>query len=54
MNAKRNAENLASRSKDEIQTKLEHYAAQGYRLASTTSTMSDSALYVHLFFEKDQ
>lgn len=47
------SEHIVKKSKEEIQTKLDEYAAQGYRLASTTSTNFGSAIYIYLFFEKD-
>lgn len=50
---KRNSERIADSSKVEIQTKLEEYASQGYRLTSATSTTFGLAVHVYLFFEKD-
>ena len=47
------SEHIAKSSKAEIQSKLDEYASEGYRLASTTSTGFGSAVYIHLFFEKD-
>lgn len=47
------SEHIVKKSKEEIQQKLDEYMANGYRLASTTSTSFGSALYVYLFFEKD-
>ncbi len=47
------SEHIVKKSKEEIQQKLNEYTADGYRLASTTSTNFGSALYVYLFFEKD-
>jgi len=40
-------------SQAEVQTKLDEYAQQGYRLASTNTTSFGSAVYIYLFFEKD-
>ncbi len=47
------SEHIAKESKIEIQTKLDEYASQGYKLNSTTSTNFGLAIYVYLFFEKD-
>jgi hypothetical protein len=44
---------IAKQSKEEIQAHLDAYASKGYRLASTNSTGYGSALYIHLYFEKD-
>ncbi|NBA86105.1 DUF4177 domain-containing protein [Emticicia sp. CRIBPO] len=47
------SEHIAKSSKQEIQEKLDEYAKNGYKLASTNSTNFGLALYVYLFFEKD-
>ena len=47
------SEHIAKSSKIEIQEKLDEYAANGYRLASTSSTGFGSAVYIYLYFEKD-
>ncbi len=47
------SEHIAKSSKEEIQEKLDEYARNGYKLASTNSTNFGLALYVYLFFEKD-
>jgi len=47
------SEHIAKSSKEEIQEKLDEYAKNGYKLASTNSTNFGLALYVYLFFEKD-
>lgn len=47
------SEHIAKKSKEEIQEKLNEYAKNGYRLASTSSTNFGFAVYIYLFFEKD-
>ncbi len=47
------SEHIAKSSKIAIQEKLNEYAAQGYRLTSTSSTGFGSAVYIYLYFEKD-
>jgi hypothetical protein len=47
------SEHIAKDSKIEIQEKLDEYAANGYRLASTSSTGFGLAVYIYLYFEKD-
>lgn len=47
------SEHIVKKSKEEIQAKLDEYAAQGYRLTSTSSTSFGSAIYIYLYFEKD-
>lgn len=44
---------ISKSSKKEIQEKLDEYAKNGYRLASTDASNFGSALYVYLYFEKD-
>ncbi|MDZ7935764.1 MAG: DUF4177 domain-containing protein [Emticicia sp.] len=44
---------IAKSSKIEIQEKLDEYAKNGYRLASTNSSGFGFAIYVFLYFEKD-
>lgn len=43
---------LESSSKD-IQSKLDEYAAKGYRLVSSDATDFGMAVYFYLYFEKD-
>lgn len=47
------SEHIVKKSKEEIQTKLDEYASQGYRLTSTSSTNFGAAVYIYLYFEKD-
>jgi hypothetical protein len=47
------SEHIAKKSKEEIQIKLDEYAAAGYKLVSTDSTNFGAAIYFHLYFEKD-
>jgi hypothetical protein len=47
------SEHIAKDSKADIQVKLDQYATDGYRLASSNATSFGSALYIYLFFEKD-
>jgi hypothetical protein len=47
------SEHIAKSSKQEIQEKLDEYAKNGYKLASTNSSNFGLALYIYLFFEKD-
>jgi hypothetical protein len=47
------SEHIAKDSKEQIQAKLDEYASNGYRLASTDSTSFGSAVYIYLYFEKD-
>ncbi|MDT0689070.1 DUF4177 domain-containing protein [Salegentibacter sp. F188] len=44
---------ISKRSKTEIQEKLDEYAKNGYRLASTDATNFGYAVYIYLYFEKD-
>jgi hypothetical protein len=44
---------IAKQSKAEIQEKLDEYSKNGYKLASTSTTSFGSAIYIYLFFEKD-
>lgn len=46
-------EHIAKKSKAEIQEKLNEYAAKGYKLVSTNATNFGLALYIYLYFEKD-
>jgi hypothetical protein len=47
------SEHIAKDSKEQIQAKLDEYASNGYRLASTDSTSFGAAVYIYLYFEKD-
>lgn len=47
------SEHIAKDSKEQIQIKLNEYAANGYRLTSTNSTGFGLAVYIYLFFEKE-
>ena len=47
------SEHIVKKSKEEIQQKLDEYAANGYRLTSTNSTSFGAAIYIYLYFEKD-
>lgn len=47
------SEHIAKSSKQEIQEKLDEYAADGWTLASTNATNFGFAVYVYLYFEKD-
>lgn len=44
---------ITKSSKKDIQDKLDEYAKEGYRLASTDATKFGLALYIYLYFEKD-
>lgn len=43
---------IAKSSKAEIQEKLNEYANDGWRLASTDATSFGAAVYIYLYFEK--
>jgi hypothetical protein len=43
---------IAKDSKKDIQEKLDEYARDGYKLASTDATSFGSAVYIYLYFEK--
>ena len=43
---------IAKKSKKEIQAKLDEYAKEGYKLASTDATSFGTAVYIYLYFEK--
>lgn len=43
---------IVKSSKKEIQEKLDDYAKDGYKLASTDATSFGSAVYIYLYFEK--
>ena len=43
---------IAKSSKAEIQEKLDEYAKNGWRLASTDATSFGAAVYIYLYFEK--
>ena len=44
---------ISKSSKKDIQDKLDEYAKDGYRLASTDTTNFGFAVYIYLYFEKD-
>ena len=46
------SKHIIKKSKKEIQEKLDEYAANGYKLASTDMSNFGAALYVYLYFEK--
>lgn len=46
-------EHLAKASSKEIQEKLDEYTSNGWSLASTNVTGFGSAIYVYLYFEKE-
>ncbi len=43
---------IAKSSQAEIQEKLDSYAKDGWRLASTDATSFGAAVYIYLYFEK--
>ena len=47
------SQHIAKKSKEEIQMKLDEYAAIGYKLVSTSTTNFGAAVYIYLCFEKD-
>ena len=47
------SQHIAKKSNEEIQMKLDEYAANGYKLFSTSITNFGAAVYIYLFFEKD-
>jgi len=44
---------IAKSSKQEIQDLLDDYADRGYRLVSTDATSFGAAVYIYLYFEKE-
>ncbi|WBL27339.1 DUF4177 domain-containing protein [Zunongwangia sp. HGR-M22] len=44
---------IVKSSKIEIQEKLDEYAKNGYRLASTDASNFGAAMYIYLYFEKE-
>jgi hypothetical protein len=44
---------IVKSSQAEIQEKLDEYAKNGYRLASTDATSFGAAVYIYLYFEKE-
>lgn len=46
-------DHILKSSSEDIQAKLDEYAAKGYRLASTDATDFGVAVYFYLYFEKD-
>lgn len=49
-----NKNHISEASADEIQYLLDDYTSQGWTLASTDATSFGSAMYVYLYFEKDE
>lgn len=47
-------EHLSKASASEVQEKLDEYAKDGWTLASTDATSHGSAIYIYLYFEKDE
>jgi hypothetical protein len=47
------SKHISKSSKKDIQDKLDEYAKNGYRLASTDATNFGFAVYIYLYFEKD-
>ncbi len=47
------SEHIAKKSKADIQDKLDEYASKGYKLVSTNSTNFGLAIYIYLYFEKE-
>ncbi|HLW42044.1 MAG TPA: hypothetical protein VKY82_06715 [Flavobacterium sp.] len=47
------SEHIAKKSKTDIQDKLDEYASKGYKLVSTNSTNFGLAIYIYLYFEKE-
>ena len=46
-------EHIIKSSSEDIQNKLDEYARQGYRLASTDTAAFGAAIYIYLYFERD-
>ncbi|MEO1514721.1 MAG: DUF4177 domain-containing protein [Bacteroidota bacterium] len=44
---------VAKNSKREIQEKLDEYAQNGFRLTSTDAASFGAAMYIYLYFEKE-
>jgi hypothetical protein len=47
------SKHISKSSKKDIQDKLDEYAKDGYKLASTDATNFGFAVYIYLYFEKD-
>lgn len=47
------AEHILKSSTPAIQEKLDEYAKNGWRLASTNATSFGAAVYFYLYFERD-
>jgi len=47
------SERIVKKSKEGIQTTLDEYASQGYRLTSTSSINVAGSVHIYLYFEKD-
>ena len=48
-----NKEHIVESSSEEIQDLLNQYTEEGWRLASTDATSYGFAVYVYLYFERD-
>lgn len=47
------SKHILNDSQADVQAKLDEYAQQGYRLASTNTVSFGAAIYIYLYFEKD-
>lgn len=47
-------EHILNSSSKDIQEKLDQYASDGWRLVSTDATDFGMAVYIYLYFEKDE
>jgi len=47
------SKHIAKSSKKDIQAKLDEYAPDGWKLASTDATNFGAAVYIWLYFERD-
>jgi len=45
---------IAKDSSRDIQEKMDEYAANGWRLVSTDATSFGAAVYIYLYFEKEE
>ena len=45
---------ILNSSTAEIQAKLDEYAKNGWRLASTSTTNFGAAVYIYVYFERDR
>ncbi len=49
-----NKHHITERSTDEIQYLLDDYTAKGWTLASTDAASFGAAVYIYLYFEKEE